>query len=52
MTLLDCPRCGGPLGMLIAQDGSDDTAEVMDVYCDGCGFEAVDPDLGDAVVEP
>lgn len=55
MTLLDCPECGRPLDMVLAQDGADDTAEVMDVYCpkpDGCGWESVDPQLGDAVVEP
>ena len=52
--MTDCPRCGEPLEFVIAQDGADDAAEVMDVYCvnSWCGWEAVDPELGDAVVEP
>jgi hypothetical protein len=44
-----CPKCGAPLEFVLVQDGSDDTPEVMDVYCSDpdCDF-----DLGDAVVEP
>lgn len=54
MTLQNCPECGGPLDLVRAQDGADDAGEVMDAYCPDllCGWESVDAELGDAVVEP
>ena len=52
MTLVDCPKCGDPLDVVFAQDGADDPGEVMDVACPGCGWESIDVELGDAVVEP
>jgi hypothetical protein len=37
---------------LVARDDSEgDPGEVMDVHCGFCGWEGVDPELGDAVVE-
>ena len=53
MSLIDCPQCGGPLDVVFARDESEgDEGEVMDAYCAFCGWEGVDPELGDAVVEP
>jgi hypothetical protein len=54
MSLVDCPKCFEPLRVMFARDGADDDGEVMDVYCDNpwCGWECVDPELGDAVVAP
>lgn len=52
MSLINCPRCGYLLDVMFARDGAGDDGEVTDVFCDSCGWEDVDPDLGDAVVEP
>lgn len=50
--MTDCPKCGYPLDIVYARDGADDQGEVVDAYCTSCGWEDVDPELGEAVVEP
>lgn len=53
MTLLDCPECRGVLDVVFARDDSEgDPGEVVDAYCTFCGWEGVDPELGEAAVEP
>lgn len=48
-----CPQCQGPLTPICVED-ADGTAELMDEICEtaGCDWEVIDPDLGDAVIEP
>lgn len=53
VSLVDCPKCWGPLDVVFARDESEgDPGEVMDAYCGFCGWEGVDAEFGDAVVGP